>query len=184
MGGGELTQAVGPNEDCVTRMDDSGFDHAGDNSTYERDRKGVIDVKLERSIGVIIAMVRKNVEEGTNEVKGFAGDVGDLKDRADSLRDKLCGGLDSISTVFNEDGNLPCAGRFEDACQLGNGLLQDLRWANVNLGDDHHHRNVQGEGDAKVLSDHGQLLYFSVDISRTYLLIPMRPLFAATISKQ
>ena len=153
MSGGELTQAIWPDKDCVACMDDSGFDDARDDGTHKRHGKGVIDMKLERGIGVIVAMVGKDVEERANEVERFTGDVGDLKDGADALGDELGGGLDSIGTVFDEDGDLPCAGGLEDAGQLGDRLLQDLRWANVNLGDDHHHRNVQSKGDAKMLSD-------------------------------
>ena len=109
MGGGELAQAVGPDEDCVARVDDPGFDDAGDDSANEGDGEGVVDVEFERSVSVVVAVVREYVEEGADKVKGFAGDVGDLEDGADALGDELRSGLDSVGAVFDENGDFACA---------------------------------------------------------------------------
>ena len=152
MGRRELAKAVRPNEDCVAGVDDARFDNTRDDGANKGDGKGVIDVEFERGVGVVIAVVRKNVEECADKVQGLTRDVGDLEDGADALGDKLGGGLDSVGAIFDKDGDFPCARRFEYASQLGDGLLQDLRRAYVNLCNDYHHRNVQGEGDSEMLS--------------------------------
>lgn len=152
MGSGELTQAVRPNEDCVSCMNDSRLDDAGDDCAYERDGEGVIDVEFEWGVSVVIAVMWENIEEGADEVQRLASDVRDLEHGADALGDKLGGSLNSIGAVFDEDGNFPCARRLKDAGQLGDGLLQDMIGTDVNFGNDYHHRNIKGQGDTKVLS--------------------------------
>lgn len=152
MGSRELTEAVRPDEDCVAGVDDARFDDARYDGANEGDREGVVDVEFEGGVGVVIAVVRKDVEECADKVQGLASDVGDLEDGADALRDELGGGLDSVGAIFDEDGYFPCTRRLEYASQLGDGLLQNLRRAYVNLCNDYHHRNIQGEGDSEMLS--------------------------------
>ncbi len=109
-------------------------------------------MEFEGAVGVVVAVVGKDVEEGSDEVEGFAGDVGDLEDGTDALGDELRCGLNGICTVFDEDGDFASTGRLEDAGELGDGLLQDLGWADVDFGDDDHHWHVKREGDAQMLS--------------------------------
>ena len=108
-------------------------------------------MEFEGGVGIVVAMVGEDVEEGSDEVEGFACDVGDLKDGADSLGDELCRSLDGVGAVFDKNGDFAGAGGFENAGQLGDGLLQDVRWANVDFGDDDHHWHVKCERDAEVL---------------------------------
>ena len=67
-------------------------------------------MELEGSVGVIVAMVRKDVEESSDKVERFTCDVGDLEYGTDALRDKLRGGLNGVSAVFNENGDFACTG--------------------------------------------------------------------------
>ena len=99
-------------------------------------------MELKGGVGVIIAVVGKDVEERSNEVEGFAGDVRDLENRTDALGNELRGGLDSVGAVLDKDRDFTSAGRLEDARQLRDGLLQDLRWTDVDFGDDDHHWDV------------------------------------------
>ena len=146
--GGELAEGVGPDEDSVAGVDDATFDNAGYNCADERDGKGVIDVEFEGGFGVVIPVVREYVEEGPDKVEGFARDVRDLEDRADALTDKLGGGLDGVFPGFDEDWDFAGAGRFEYAGELGDGLLEDLGWTDVDFSDYYHYRNIQSKGNA------------------------------------
>lgn len=75
MGCGELAEGVGPNQDSITGVDDTTFDNAGYDSADEGHREGVVHVKFKRGFGVVVSMVRKDVEEGPNEIEAFTGDV-------------------------------------------------------------------------------------------------------------
>lgn len=114
-----------------------------DDGPHERHRESVVDVEFERSLSVVVAVVRQDVQESSDEIKVFTGNVGDLKDWTYSLADELGGGLDSFIAVLDEDGNLPCARRLEDAGELCDGLLENLRRTNINLGDHYHDWNVE-----------------------------------------
>jgi len=106
----ELAKAVGADQHGISRVDDARVDNARYDGTDEGDGEGVIDMKFEGSVGVIVAVVGKNVKEGSDEVEGFACDVGDLEDRTDALRDELRGRLNSVGAVFDENGNLARSG--------------------------------------------------------------------------
>jgi len=54
------------------------------------------------------------------------------------------GCVDALLAVLDEDWNLPRSWRLENLGELGDGLLQNLRWANVDFGDDNHDWDVQG----------------------------------------
>lgn len=109
-------------------------------------------MEFEWSLGVIIPVVRQDVEESTDKVQTFTGDVRNLEDRADTLRDELASGLDGFLPAFNENRDLAGARRFEDARELGDSLLQNLGRANVNLGDDYHDWDIECKRDAEMLS--------------------------------
>ena len=109
-------------------------------------------MKLERSFGVIIPMVRQNIEESPHQVKALSSNVRHLKDRAYSLTDELGSGLNCLFLVFNEYWYFPSPGRFQDLCQLGDRLLQNLRRANVNFGYHHHDRHIQCKSNTQMLS--------------------------------
>ena len=142
-GCGELPKGVWTDEDSVSGMDDAGLYDAGDDGADEGDGESVVDVEFERSIGVIVPVVGEHVEEHTNEVEGFAGDVADLEDGADALGDELRSGDDCFVAVSDEYGDFASSGRFKDAGKLGDGLLEDVGWADVNFGDDDHDGDVE-----------------------------------------
>jgi hypothetical protein len=51
--------------------------------------------------------------------------------------------VDAILPILDKDRDLASTRRFQDLGQLCNSLLKDLRWTDVNLGDDNHDRDVQ-----------------------------------------
>lgn len=107
-----------------------------------------------------------------------------MEDGADALADELSGGFDGVFSVLDEDRNFAGAGRFENAGKLSDGLLEDLGWANVDFGDYYHYWNVQGEGNTQMFSVPDKSSVSIPEREIPYLLIPMRPLFAATIRRQ
>ena len=109
-------------------------------------------MELERGLGVVVSVMRQNVEESTDKVQTFASDVRNLKDRADTLRDELTSSLDGFLPVLDKDRDLSGTRRFEDAGELGDSLLQDLGRADVNFGDDYHDWDVECERDPKMFS--------------------------------
>jgi len=93
-------------------MNDSALDNSGNDRADEWDRESVIDVELERSFCIIVSMMRKDVQENTDEIERFSCDVRDLEYRADSLRNELCGGINALFLVLDEDGDFASAWRF------------------------------------------------------------------------
>ena len=128
------------------------FDDPGDHSPNERYRERVVDMELKWCLSIVITMMRQDVQEGPHQVKVLPSDVGDLKNRAYSLADKLGCGLNGLITVLDEDRNFLRSRGFQYACQLGDSLLQNLRWANIDFGYDDHDRHVQCKRDTQVLS--------------------------------
>ena len=62
VGGLELAERIGPNHYSVPGVDDAGFDDARDDGTDERNGESVVDVKLKGRLGVVVAVVREDVE--------------------------------------------------------------------------------------------------------------------------
>ena len=56
-------------------MDHATFDNAGYDCADEWHGEGVIDVEFKWRFGIVISVVRKNVEEGPDEVERFTCDV-------------------------------------------------------------------------------------------------------------
>lgn len=102
---------------------------------------------------VVVAVMRQDVEERSDEIKAFAGDVGHLENWTYPLADELGGSFDSLVTILDEDRDFSGARRLEYASKLRNCLLEDLRWANVNLGYHDHDRNIECECDTQMLPD-------------------------------
>lgn len=50
---GKLSQRVGANDDIVACVDDTRLDNARNNSTNERNRKGIIDMKFKGGVGIV-----------------------------------------------------------------------------------------------------------------------------------
>lgn len=135
-------------------MDDAGFDDTRYYCTNEWYRKGVVDVELEGSFGVIVAVVWDDVEESADEIERMASYVGDLEDWADTLTDELCSGVYAFLLVLDEDGYFSGAGRLENLGQLGDGLLENVRRTDVDLGYANHDWDIEGQGDAQMLLTH------------------------------
>lgn len=135
-------------------MHDAALNDARHDGPDERDGEGVVDVELERCRGIVVPMVRQDVEERADQVEILPCDVRDLEDGADALRDELSGCIDAALAVGDEDRDLACAGRLEDPRYLRDSLLEDVRWADVDLSDDDHHGNVERERDTEMLFAH------------------------------
>lgn len=99
---------------------------------------------------------------------------------------ELGGGLDGLVAVLDEDGDFPGPGRFEDAGELSYSLLKDLRWADVDFGDHDHDWDIERKGDSQMLSKSSVSCWkqTSLQVRNAYLLMPIKPLFAATMSRQ
>lgn len=163
VGGLELAKRVGPDQHRVACVDDAGLDDAGDDSADKGDGEGVVDVEFEGGLGVVVAVVREDVEEGAHEVEAFAGHVRDLEDGADALGDELSGGRDGLLAVLDQDGNFARAGGFEDTRYLRDGLFEDVRRANVNFGDDDQDGDVKGQSNTEVFFGHADQAVISSD---------------------
>jgi len=82
---------------------------ARDDGPDERYGEGVVDVEFKGGFVVVVAVMGQDVEEGSDEVEAFAGDVGDLEYGAYPLAHELGGSLDGFVAVLDEDGDFPGA---------------------------------------------------------------------------
>lgn len=111
--------------------------------------------------------------------------IGDLKYGADTSGDELSRRVDALLSVLDKDGNLTCAGRLENFGQLRNRLLENLRWTNINFSDDNHDWDIESKCDSEMLSGHRLArVKHPTMMPATHLLMPIRPLFAATMRRQ
>lgn len=101
-----------------------------------------------------MAMVRQDVEERAHQVEVLTSYIRDLEDGADALADELACRVDALLVVGNVGWQLARAGAAHDLVDLGDGLLQDVGWADIDLRDDDHDWHVEGEGDAEMLLTH------------------------------
>ena len=60
-------------------------------------------------------------------------------------------GVDAFFASLDEDGDLARPLGFEDLRELGDGFLENLGRADVDLGDNDHDGNVERESEAEVL---------------------------------
>lgn len=81
--------------------------HTRDNGPDEGHGEGVVDVEFKRCLGVVVAMMGKNIEKRPYQVQAFPSDVGNLENRTYPLAHKLCGGVDCVFVVLDEDWQLP-----------------------------------------------------------------------------
>ena len=56
-------------------MNNATFHDPGYDRTDEGHGESVVDVELEGSFGIVISVVRKDIEEGPYKVEGFTGDI-------------------------------------------------------------------------------------------------------------
>jgi hypothetical protein len=112
IGGSELTKGIRSDEYSVTRVDDSAFHNSRHHRTNERDGESIIDVELERSVSVVVSVMRKDVQELSYKVQRLASDVGDLEYRTYSLRDELSSGVDALVVGLDKDRYFPRTRRF------------------------------------------------------------------------
>lgn len=92
----------------------------------------------------------EEVEELPHELQILPSHVGNLEDRADTLRDKVSAHGDDVIARVDKQGDLPAAGGLEDLGELLQGLLEDVGGAHVNLGHHDEHGDVQGQGQSEV----------------------------------
>jgi hypothetical protein len=149
-----LPKAVWAYEDSVSRMYDARLHYARDDGSDKRYGEGVVDMELERCRAVVVAVVGQNVEEGAHKVEIVSSDIGDLEDGAYSPRHKLGGCVDALLLVLDEDWYLASAGGLQDFGELRDGLLQNLRRANVDFSDADHDRDIERKSNSKVLFAH------------------------------
>ena len=110
-------------------------------------------MELKWRLSIVITMMRQDIQEGPDKIKALPSNVRDLKDRTYPLADELGCGLNGLITVLDEDRNLLSSRGFQYPCQLGDSLLQNLRWTDINLSYDNHDRHIQCKRDTQVLSE-------------------------------
>src|SRR4051812_42333330 len=130
------------------------FDDTRDYCPDMGDAESVVDMELKSSVGIVAAVVREDVEERADQIEVLARHVRHLEDGADPLAHKLSSRVDALFVVLDEDGYLPRPRALQDPRYLRDGLLQNLRRANVDFRDDHHDWHVQGKCNAQVLFAH------------------------------
>lgn len=123
-------------------MDNTTLHHTRNHRPDERYGKCIVDMKLERALGIIIAMMRENVEESPHQIQAFTGDIRHLKNRTDALAHKLSSRFNGLLTVFDEDWDFSGSGRLQYSSKLSNSLFEDLRRANVDFGYHNHNRYI------------------------------------------
>jgi len=100
--------------------------------------------------------MRQDVEKHAHKVEIVTRDVGHLKDGTYTARYKLGCSVYAVFSILDGNGDLACTGRFEDFGELGNGLFEDLWWANINFSDDDHDRHVECKCNTEMLSEYSQ----------------------------
>ena len=99
-----------------------------------------------------MTVMRQDIEERPHKIETLTSNIGYLEDWTYPLADELCRCVHRLHSVFNEDWYLSCPLRLENADKLRNSLLQNLRWANIDLGDDHHDGHIQRKCNAQMFS--------------------------------
>ena len=117
-------------------MHNARFHDATNDGSDEGYREGVINVELERSVHVVLSVMRQDIHELADEIKRLACHVRDLEDGTYPLADELCCCVDAFLAVLDEDGDFAGSWRFEDFGELCDGLLQDLGRTDVDFSDD------------------------------------------------
>lgn len=64
----ELTETIRTNQYRVTIMDDTTLDDTRYDGTHERNGESIVDVEFQRSISIVVSVMRKNIQERPNEV--------------------------------------------------------------------------------------------------------------------
>ncbi len=80
-------------------------------------------MELERCFSIVVTVMRKDIEECSDEVEIFASDVRDLENWAYSLADELSSSLDRFFAVLDEDWDFASARRFQYSGKLSDCLL-------------------------------------------------------------
>jgi len=56
-------------------VNDTRLYDTGDDGANEGNGEGVVDVEFERGVGVVVAVMREDIEKFADEIKAFASDV-------------------------------------------------------------------------------------------------------------
>lgn len=68
------------------------------------------------------------------------------------LRGQAYSSIYALLATLDEDWDFSRSRRLEDFGQLSNGLLEDVRRANIDFGDYHHDWNVERKSNSEMLS--------------------------------
>ena len=143
-------QRIRTDLDIIASVDHAGLDNAGHDRPDVRDAESVVDVELECRLGIVVTVVREDVEKRADQVQILARHVRDLKDGTYTLAHKLGGCIDALLVVLDENGYFPCPGALENPRDLGDGLLQNLRRADIDFRDNHQDRHVERQGQPEM----------------------------------
>eukprot|EP00047_Mylnosiga_fluctuans_P002563 m.225017 g.225017 ORF g.225017 m.225017 type:complete len:640 (+) comp11193_c0_seq1:93-2012(+) len=159
----EVARRVRAQQQRVVDADRAGDRSAGHNRADARHGVGLVDLELRRRVAVEGRAGVEKVQEHLQQGQPGAGNVGHVENGADAIRDEVGGGDNDIILVGDQQGHLAAARALEDLLQQDHGLLQHVGRADVDLGDDHKHRDVQRQCKAKMLSRHANDTHVGAD---------------------
>lgn len=87
-------------------------------------------------------------------VQSFTRNIRDLEDRADPFADKVCSSVNDLFFTLYENWDFSGTGGFHNLGKLLDGLLENIRRANVDFSDDNKNRDIQSQSNAKMLTGH------------------------------
>ena len=99
-------------------------------------------------------MVGQDIQECPDQVEVFSCNIGNKEYWTYSLTDELGSCVNTFLARLDESWDLAGSRTLHNLGDLCQSLLQDVRWADVNLGDDNHDRYIESQGDTQMLLAH------------------------------
>lgn len=100
-------------------------------------------MEFEGSVGVVSTVVREDIQERPHKVEALPSHVGDQEDGAYPLANELCSGVNALLAIADKSWDLSGAWTLHDLGDLSNGFLENIGWADINLGHHYHDGDVE-----------------------------------------
>lgn len=111
-------------------------------------------MELKRRLRVISSVVRQDVQEGPDKVEILSCHVGHEEHGAYPLAHELSCRVYALLASLDESRNLARSRTLHDLGDLGYCLLENVGRANVDLGDNHHDRDIQSQSNSQMFFAH------------------------------